>query len=392
MDLSVLTLARTLPMHVRGGMEEATWQLAKALARIGVRPTVLTTAVDHRSRTWTQDGVDVHEVGYVPERLRSKPWYRWWPRFGDGAATYADRLPFSPDIVHSQSFYANGILDRPSRPPVVLTVHGTAAGDYRSGAREKLIRDAGRLHPRRILQRIAVERATRRERRQLHAADSLVAVSNAVVDLLPQSVRTDRRLRTIPNGIDPSQFPAVAQAEARDHLSLPADRRILLFLGRVEEYKGVGRLLDALPQFPDTLLVVAGKGPYLEHLRAKVRIHPAKDRVRVLGPVADSERPFLYAAADLLCLPSAYEGQPVSLLEALAMGTPVAVSQNWLPAELRRYAAIHPDCARMIAEGLQLAGRLKPADVRAAVVSEFTWDHVAREYGQLFRSLLEEPR
>jgi glycosyltransferase involved in cell wall biosynthesis len=389
MDLSVLTFARTLPVHVRGGMEEATWYLAKALASLGVRVTILTSAIDHQTRIWTRDGVTVHEVAYVPERLRSAPRYRWWSHFGDGAAAYADRLSLGADVVHTQSFYANGILLRSPRPPVVVTVHGTAAGDYRGGSREKLIQEAGFFHPRRIAQRVAVARATSRERRQLRSASAVVAVSEVVLGMLPKSLPVDR-LRTIPNGIDPRLFPAISRAEARDHLALPSDRRILLFLGRVEEYKGVGRLLEALSSFPEAMLVVAGEGPDLEEFRAKVRLHPAKDRVRVLGSVPDSERPFLYAAADVFCLPSQYEGQPVSLLEAMAMGTPVAMAQNWLPGELRGYASVDPDCSRMIEAGLRLADRLKPGQMRTAILSGFTWEHAAREYVRLFRSLLGE--
>src|SRR5437667_1063457 len=108
MDLSVLTIARTLPRHVLGGMEEASWNLARCLAKQGVRETILTTSFSGKTATGQEDGVHIHEIAYVPRRLRNKPTYRWWRYFGRAAAEYARELGQTPDIIHTQSLYAEG--------------------------------------------------------------------------------------------------------------------------------------------------------------------------------------------------------------------------------------------------------------------------------------------
>src|SRR5437773_9490391 len=180
MGLSILTLARTLPVHVRGGMEEVSWKLAKALARSGAEETILTTATEGTERIWEEDGVVVHELAYVPLRLQGKPWYRWWPYFAGAVARYSRRLASPPDLIHSQSFYSEGILKQPRHPPVVLTVHGTALGDYEGVTKDKLVREVGPFHPRVLYQRLAVRRRFTTERKELARAAAIVPVSTIV--------------------------------------------------------------------------------------------------------------------------------------------------------------------------------------------------------------------
>jgi len=390
MGLRLLTVARTLPPHIRGGMEEASWNLARALARKGSEVTIVTTAFDDRPHTWEQDGVVVHEIAYVPRRLRDRPRYRWWPYFARAASRFAQAAGLAPDLVHSHSAYLAGFLKEDIRPPLVATIHGTPMGDYLGGAREKLIKQVGRAHPRVVVSRLAVSVATWRVASQLRQIDRIVAVSRFVADMLPGIPPDDPRVSIIPNGIDPDQFPMVDTSHARRALGLPEDESILLFLGRVEEYKGVRSLVDALARFKGARLVVAGEGPFLDPLRAHLRGHPAADRVQILGKVPDTMRPVLYAAANLFCLPSTYEGQPITLLEALAMGTPVATTKAWLPEELHPYAAINPNLERMLEQGLALSERLDRSHIREAILTQFTWDQVAQRYLTLFQSLLDE--
>jgi glycosyltransferase involved in cell wall biosynthesis len=92
----------------------------------------------------------------------------------------------------------------------------------------------------------------------------------------------------------------------------------------------------------------------------------------------------LYAAADLVCLPSQHEGQPVSLIEAMAMGTPVATSGPWVPDELLPFAAVDSDPGRMVRAGLTLSERINRAELRGAVLSRYTWDQIAGSYVAVF--------
>lgn len=389
--LRILTVARTLPHQIQGGMEESAWNLARALSRAGAQVTVLTSSLDHEDRRWTRDGVDVHEIAYVPRRLRSKPQHRWWRHFGAAAARYAKRegLLDETDVVHAHSSYGGSFLGLRPRPPVVASIHGTAWGDYVRGSRERLRREVGAFHPRRLLQLAAVLFDEARMRRQLSRLDAVVAVGPLLVEQLGGIGEDDPRLRVISNGVDPDAFPAIDRRRAREELGLPLEDPIVLYLGRLEAYKGVLALHEAVAGQPPAHLVLAGEGTLLEELQRRVRLHPGASRIHVVGRVDASERARLYAAADLFCLPSAQEGQPVTLLESLAMGTPVATTRPWLPQTLHPFAVFGGDVGRLVRDGLALSRAVRPEETRNTVLGGFTWDHVAEEYLTLFRALVE---
>ena len=386
-SLRILAVCRTLPRHIRGGLEEASWNLARALVRAGTEVTLLTTAVDHRTRIREEDGVNVHEIEYVPARLRSKPRYRWWPYFPAAAARYARSTQIEADIVHSQSLYAAGFLRGRQRPPVVMTIHGTALGDYRAVTRDQLIQQVGAYHPRVALQWLAVRLFDARSISILRRVDAIVPVSSVVAEMLPGVGANDARVTVIPNGIDGDRFPWIDRTEARMALGLPANETILAFLGRVEEYKGVGRLFEMIRTMPDAHLVIAGEGSYSETLRPLARDPQVQTRVHILGKIPDDQRPLVLSAADLLCLPSQNEGQPVVLLEALAAGTPIAIARPWIPESLRPFAVIQSDILPMVQKGLVLSRAFDRRAARETVLKNFTWDHIARRYVELFKRL-----
>ncbi|HEX2173210.1 MAG TPA: glycosyltransferase family 1 protein, partial [Dehalococcoidia bacterium] len=78
---------------------------------------------------------------------------------------------------------------------------------------------------------------------------------------------------------------------------------------------------------------------------ALVRQSPATDRIRLIGRVAEEDKPALYAGADAFVFPSRYEGFGLTVLEALACGTPVVCSNA---ASLPEVAG---DAALLVAPG-----------------------------------------
>ena len=101
-----------------------------------------------------------------------------------------------------------------------------------------------------------------------------------------------------------------------------------VFVGRVSEEKGVLDLLSAWLRWgvnaPE--LAIVGDGPLLSRLRDEVK-RTGAGKVRVIGQVSESEAKTWIAESKLLLLPSTwFEGQPMVLLEALALGTPMVVS------------------------------------------------------------------
>jgi glycosyltransferase involved in cell wall biosynthesis len=160
-------------------------------------------------------------------------------------------------------------------------------------------------------------------------ADAHVAVSQAVADslasdygFLPHSVEV------IPNGIAPPPVLSPSDRQAvRARLGVHDERRIWLFVGRLEKQKGLDVLLPAWAALPEPRphLALVGAGSEEEALRAQVKDLGVAGNVHFAGAWSRADR--AYGAADAFVLPSRFEGMPLALLEALCAGIPVVATR-----------------------------------------------------------------
>jgi glycosyltransferase involved in cell wall biosynthesis len=154
----------------------------------------------------------------------------------------------------------------------------------------------------------------------------VIAVSAGEAETIRRSrVIPERILRVVPNGIDPAPWRAAAAAE-RHSLGVPEGVPLGVVVGLLNPAKGQDLLLRALaePGCERLHLLVVGHGddePALRALCAELRL---ESRVHFTGWREDV--PALVAAADLLCLPSRWEGLPYAVLEAMAAGRPVVAT------------------------------------------------------------------
>jgi len=149
----------------------------------------------------------------------------------------------------------------------------------------------------------------------INKIDIRCAVSQDAVDLAGRHFGGVYEL--VFNGIEVERF-AKATPWHRD------ERPIVLFVGRHEERKGLGVLLDALDRLPsDARVWIGGDGPQTDELKARTD----DDRVEWLGRIDDDEKCRRLRAADVFCAPSLRsESFGIVLLEAMAAGTPIVAS------------------------------------------------------------------
>ncbi|MFN0150789.1 MAG: glycosyltransferase [bacterium] len=170
--------------------------------------------------------------------------------------------------------------------------------------------------------------------------DRAIAVSSAIGGaLIGQWGYRERQVRVIPNGVDIARFAGRdprARARAREHLRVPHDAILVGGVGRLEEQKGFVYLVRAaarlVKRHPRLRIAIAGTGSLASALEAEARESGAGDALLLPGRV-DAIPEFL-AALDLFVLPSLWEGMPLSLLEAMAMGVPVIASETPGAAEI----------------------------------------------------------
>ena len=174
-------------------------------------------------------------------------------------------------------------------------------------------------------------------------ADRLIAATPAERVQMLWLYRADRRkIEVVPPGVDLERFRPIPAVEAKQQIGLAEQRRMLLFVGRLEPLKGVDTLLEALTLlrddkaalFADLCLYIIGGDletplPDAEINRLKRLCHQfgLHDTVTFLGARDQDILEYYYSAAEVLIMPSDYESFGMVALEAMACGTPVIASE-----------------------------------------------------------------
>jgi glycosyltransferase involved in cell wall biosynthesis len=139
----------------------------------------------------------------------------------------------------------------------------------------------------------------------------------------------DNRSILIPNGVDLSRYAHIDRETARGHFNLLPNTKIVVFVGRLDEQKGVDILIqsviDVNLQDIDFRLWLIGGGPLRDDLQDQVHNLGLSDIVTFWG--YQDEIPLFLKASDIFVLPSRYEGMSFALLEGMAVGLPCVVTQ-----------------------------------------------------------------
>lgn len=212
-----------------------------------------------------------------------------------------------PEVVHAHGLRAAALtalalMALPTRPPLVVTLHNAPV----TGGRVAVVHA--------LLERLVARRA-----------DRVLGVSPDLVERM--GVRGARAVG--PAVVPAPALPAPARTVAEVRAELDAGHRpILLTVARLAPQKGLGTLLDAARGWAERtvppLVVVAGDGPLHGELQARVASEDLP--VRLLGArddVAD-----LLGAADVVVVPSVWEGQPLIVQEALRAARPIVASRT----------------------------------------------------------------
>ena len=214
----------------------------------------------------------------------------------------------------------------------------------------------------------------------LRRAEAVMAASeNTKKDLVKHYGLPASKITVIYSGVDRGLFRPVPRASAAEPY--------ILFVGNQYPYKNIRRLLEAFSALVRDgcthRLFLAGEKPPTDALHAL----GLGDRVRSLGYVTRADLPRLYSQADLLALPSLYEGFGLTALEAMACGCPVAASRTSSLPEVCGEAAFYfdpldpSDIKRALSEALSdRARRERMTASGLAQAAKFRWEDAARAY------------
>jgi glycosyltransferase involved in cell wall biosynthesis len=265
------------------------------------------------------------------------------------------------------------------RTPLVATVHDVAHLARRE--RGGVVGMLRTVYARQLMENVRLR------------ARQIIFVSEFSRGEFTRLVGVPRKSIVVPNGVDDGWTRAASAVSPQPQRNV---RPYILFVGSVKPHKNVGGLLRAFEQIVNDVphdLVIAGNHEGMRTIDSAA-IDSAKalgDRVRLLGRVSDAELPELVAAADVLVLPSFYEGFGLPPIEAMAVGCPVLVSDIPALRETCGDAALYcdphapGDIARqlraMLADSVLRARLVERGRLRAA---RFTWDAAAQTVADVF--------
>ncbi len=237
-------------------------------------------------------------------------------------------------------------------------------------------------------------------RETLRRSDAILTVSETskrdLLAALRQGPDTATKVHAIYNGAAP-----LFQAEGRKPITTAPDaRRTLLYVGRLDPYKNVTRLVEAFalaaPELPFPLRLKIVGPPDLRYPEAMQRAHElgVAEEVQFTGYVSSEGLAEAYRTADLLTHPSRYEGFGLQLVEAMRCGLPIVCTDGGAQPEVAGAAAlvVPQDDARALADGIvellqnpdRLAELQRQGLDRATL---FDWDKTAASVANVYQKL-----
>ena len=220
----------------------------------------------------------------------------------------------------------------------------------------------------------------------------------------------------IPPGVDISHFYPIPPDEAKEFIGIPPCDTMLLFVGRIEPFKGIDTLIKAISLMRSEdvnvcLSVIGGDPNYvgdqafelpsaeMKRLQAMCEDAGLGDMVAFLGKRSQDTLPYYYSAAEAVVMPSHYEFFGMVALEAMACGTPVVASEvGGLPFLVQDGITgftMPADDPHALADRLTTLIndpklRKKMGTQATALAQEYAWEEIAARVAALYKVVIQE--
>jgi D-inositol-3-phosphate glycosyltransferase len=224
--------------------------------------------------------------------------------------------------------------------------------------------------------------------------------------------------QVIPCGTDVENFQIMSKPESREALNISSQDKVILYVGRFDQRKGIETLVRAVGQIcaqgDETqldlaklrLVIVGGSDPSQSDGQERQRIEELvgelgiTEQTEFVGMVGHDRLPLYYSAADVCVVPSHYEPFGLVAIEAMACGTPVVASAvgglNFTVVDGETGMLVTAQDVAGFAEAIKrtLTDRLWAQKARKnsaqRVLTYFSWSGVALQLSDLYKELLAD--
>ena len=243
---------------------------------------------------------------------------------------------------------------------------------------------------------------------KLWLADAVLAVSEEYVKSSPALMAVKEKVIVFPMSLAPTFRPLTSSANTslRNKLKIPENKKIVLYVGRIDPRKGLDYLTDALLSLPNAFLIIVGSGDHdsTNALKSKIADNRLSERSLLVPTVMQEELNKYYNIADVLCLPTndITETFGVVLIEAWAVKKPVVVTD--IPAPKRMVEGCGGGIVARRMDAKDIADKLRtilndPESARRMgeqghdyVIKNFSFQKLADRLVDIYSSILKEKR
>ncbi len=223
-------------------------------------------------------------------------------------------------------------------------------------------------------------------RRALERGKLIFCVSEAEKELVKDAFLVGkRRVEVIPHGINLDLIKNFKNYKINEY------RNIILYVGRLERYKNISYIINALKYLPDNyILYIIGEGPFKEKLIERAKYEGVLNKTKFLGRVSDEALYFWLNTASIVMNLSSIESFGITVIEALAAGKPVIVNDKLGLSELAKtfeeITAIDVEHVS-IDELAKFIEKCSNKNHHYVGLEQYDWDNIAKMYFNLYCSI-----
>ncbi len=317
------------------------------------------------------------------------------------------------DLIHSHSESALVLLLlRPLlrlKVPVVSSVHIVRKAQYKTLNKVQIHRKLESYADRKSIRKISTIKLNRKEllyeKLYLNLSNALAAVNDSVAEQIKEEYGITENVNVIFNGVDTTKFSNDLSCpnEIAEIKSLKSHKHLLLFVGVLNGRKGEFDLIEAMQKITisnnDTNLLIIGDGPARQIVIDMIHKLKLDNHVKLITNIENDKLKKYYLASDIFVLPSYSEGLPKALLEAMACGAPVVVSdisayKGLIEHGINGYMFKVRNVDSLTSTILDVLGKPEErksivSNARKLIEEKFTWRSVTQRLDRIYSSLLK---
>ena len=315
--MKILMLTWEYPPRVVGGIARVVYDLSHRLIKDGHEVTVVTYKEGDAPYYEDDKGVKVHRVdNYM---INPNNFIDWIMQLNINMIAEASKIIAEEgtfDVIHAHDWLvasAAKTIKNSYNIPIVATIHATEAG-RNSGIHDETQRYINDT-----------------EWMLTYEATEVIVNSNYMKGEIQRLFGLPfEKINVVANGVNLNKFTGMERDYSFRRRYAMDNEKIILFMGRLVNEKGVQHLIAAMPKilagYHDAKLVIAGKGGMLDELRAEANALGLGDKVYFAGYLCGKDVEKMYKAADISVFPSTYEPFGIVALEGMLAERPIVVS------------------------------------------------------------------